>query len=85
MNFDLDDLDYNAWKKSIQGNGNLIREIIPKGIVRRNDIVKKAFIDCLLEMAHLKLLMKKKDEAKSYYEKAKKLSVNIADEKLDDM
>ena len=47
--------------------------------------INPLFIDCLLEMAHLKLLMKKKDEAKSYYEKAKKLSVNIADEELDDM
>jgi superkiller protein 3 len=47
--------------------------------------INPLFIDCLLEMANLKLLMKKKDEAKSYYEKAKKLSVNIADEELDDM
>ena len=47
--------------------------------------INPLFIDCLLEMAHLKLLMNEKDESKSYYEKAKKLSINLHDEKLDDI
>ena len=47
--------------------------------------INPKYIDCLLEMAHLKILMKQKDEADSYYEKAKKLSANIQDEKLDDI
>ena len=45
--------------------------------------INSEYVDCLMEMAYLKILMKKKDEAKSFYEKAKKLSVDIQDEKLD--
>ena len=43
--------------------------------------IKPKFVQSLIEMANLKLLMKKNKEAKSYYKKAKQISKDIVDEK----
>ena len=45
--------------------------------------IKPKFVQSLIEMANLKLLMKKNKEAKSYYKRAKQISKDIVDEKME--
>ena len=41
------------------------------------------YVDCLLEMANLQIIMKNKNEANGYYNKAKKISSNVKHKELD--
>ena len=45
--------------------------------------IKPRFSSCLLEMAHLQILMKNNKEAKKYYQKAQSISQDLKHSKLD--